>query len=579
MNQAKRSVRESARTDRRAPGVRRAVVAASTGALVGVALVLVGALAVVRAEADDQPAGAKAGQPPSAESSTAAAAYPEVVVLVSGYVSDTPYTTPDPSCYGTEGETWGNVGGVAQALKDAGLIVFTAPVRSNQAGLPDPCTADASIQPANDAVIDSDGPTGENGKALARFIEFLHDEFGTERIQLVGHSDGGLWSRAAITRSKRYRGDVEIRSLTTLGTPHIGSWVADLLIDTLELRCGTLGALESECKTLFSAVKQQVVTLVGGAASRQLTSAYLESWNARQRIGACPATGVAGTAITGEPIDGMFANPSTFVTPFDGVVGEASALNRVSSDLYGFKLADAGIPNWTPSGTFDVGHSLSVTLIDDVKAVLTNTQAVSDRIVELVESVPEGGALCTKKRSGERRNGKAVLNQPLFQLAGQGADGRLPAPDPDDPILVKSGLEARCGGAELALGGLPEVSGPGTSVNVEIGFSQGCNEQVRILNPDGSPAAAGSALLIRTHPKNTAKVVVRNAQLKVKIRGPKVKGLKVQVRSKRKWEKLDLNEKGNAKLPGTARDLQLVRISAKTRPDFDRSTAELPIAR
>jgi hypothetical protein len=40
------------------------------------------------------------------------------VVLVSGFTTSTPFSTPDPSCAGNEGDTWSI--SVAPALKAAG---------------------------------------------------------------------------------------------------------------------------------------------------------------------------------------------------------------------------------------------------------------------------------------------------------------------------------------------------------------------------------------------------------------------------------------------------------------------------
>lgn len=64
-------------------------------------------------------------------------------------------------------------------------------------------------------------------------------------MQIVAHSDGGLWSRSAITQDDAYQG-VEIRSLTTLGTPHTGSFLADLAISVKDGKCDLSNRIERD---------------------------------------------------------------------------------------------------------------------------------------------------------------------------------------------------------------------------------------------------------------------------------------------------------------------------------------------
>jgi pimeloyl-ACP methyl ester carboxylesterase len=77
----------------------------------------------------------------------------------------------------------------------------------------------------------SDGPIeGPIQLRLVQEIEWAADEFGVDRVHLVAHSKGGLWSRAAIQRlAERATSEqkVGIYSLTTLDTPHLGSALAD----------------------------------------------------------------------------------------------------------------------------------------------------------------------------------------------------------------------------------------------------------------------------------------------------------------------------------------------------------------
>lgn len=61
---------------------------------------------------------------------------------------------------------------------------------------------------------------------LARRVEELCERTGQERVDLVGHSLGGLVGRYYV---QRLGGDARIRTLVTLGTPHSGTRVAPFL--------------------------------------------------------------------------------------------------------------------------------------------------------------------------------------------------------------------------------------------------------------------------------------------------------------------------------------------------------------
>ncbi|CAL9446966.1 hypothetical protein SUDANB6_02358 [Streptomyces sp. enrichment culture] len=60
---------------------------------------------------------------------------------------------------------------------------------------------------------------------LGRHVEELCDRTGSERIDIVGHSLGGLIARYYV---QRLGGDSRVRTLVTLGTPHSGTRVAPL---------------------------------------------------------------------------------------------------------------------------------------------------------------------------------------------------------------------------------------------------------------------------------------------------------------------------------------------------------------
>ena len=60
---------------------------------------------------------------------------------------------------------------------------------------------------------------------LGRYIEELCERTGQQRVDVVGHSLGGLIARYYV---QRLGGDLRVRTLVTLGTPHSGTRVAPL---------------------------------------------------------------------------------------------------------------------------------------------------------------------------------------------------------------------------------------------------------------------------------------------------------------------------------------------------------------
>ncbi|MGW8061906.1 esterase/lipase family protein [Streptomyces ziwulingensis] len=60
---------------------------------------------------------------------------------------------------------------------------------------------------------------------LGRHIEEICERTGSERVDIVGHSLGGLIARYYV---QRLGGDLRVRTLVTLGTPHAGTRVVPL---------------------------------------------------------------------------------------------------------------------------------------------------------------------------------------------------------------------------------------------------------------------------------------------------------------------------------------------------------------
>jgi pimeloyl-ACP methyl ester carboxylesterase len=245
------------------------------------------------------------------------------VVIVSGGATTSPFTTPDAACRGGlpagSADTF-----LREGLIAAGLDVFTSPAKAG------PGTADADPEPpgfsrppevlTEEFTVNSLGGIDTAGVHLASFLCLLADRYGYTRFDLVGHSMGGLFSRAAIAALRASCSALQVRTLTTIGTPWTGSFVADAAAGQRDR-----GELAGDPR--FAAVLDDFITEVAaiapGGASQEVTSAFLtgaDGWNARQ---AGVLDGIGVTAVGGD----VFAGGGPAETwPNDGLVSLHSAL-------------------------------------------------------------------------------------------------------------------------------------------------------------------------------------------------------------------------------------------------------------
>lgn len=150
------------------------------------------------------------------------------VVLVSGGDATSPFTTPDSAC--ASGLPAGNTHSrLREYLLQRGHAVYTAPAFNGRGVVTDPDPESFGAfggQPevlAEQFTVNSDGDIDLAGEHLARFIDLLHTRFGVTEIDVIGHSNGGLFARSAIRTMGLMNITVRTRSLTTLGTPWMGS--------------------------------------------------------------------------------------------------------------------------------------------------------------------------------------------------------------------------------------------------------------------------------------------------------------------------------------------------------------------
>jgi triacylglycerol lipase len=306
------------------------------------------------------------------------------VVVVSGVFSVSPFTTPSQAC--TTGLAASDAAtAIREYLLKQGHQIYTAPMMTG----PGPVTDQTGFRGFGNCpatlpeimTIDTTRDVDLGGEHLARFLTYLHTEKRVNEVDFVGHSFGGMWSRAAIHVLKTTSSPVHIRSLITIGTPWQGTYLADYGSGATPLSdCLGDGFCEDRAKDFKAKGKTIVV--------REATQAFLtgkDGWNEAQAgvLDKIPVVLIAGDRFT-KPGQ---VNPT--VWPNDGTVALQSAL---ATDI-----TDPVLPHRT-CYTFDDTHSIlnSNSLSLPWTTALTWDPRVLDTLHSAIENAPK--ALSTANR-------------------------------------------------------------------------------------------------------------------------------------------------------------------------------------
>jgi hypothetical protein len=366
-----------------------------------------------------------------------AATGPDAVVLVSGFTTTTPFTTPVQQCRGTapRGTTWSYDG--AQ-LAAAGYRVYTAPVNYG-AGAVKPRPRQFSGCPRQlpaRMTINSQGDIYANARALAAFVSHLHSAYGVNSVRFVDHSYGGLWTRGAMRLATTAFPNVQVLSLTTLGTPHLGSFLADIAEAVDPSLCGS----DLSCKLIaYAFISYRDLSLEPGVG--QLTAASLAQWNPGQGISlnSIPLTAIAGNAVS------FPSTTNTYVSPNDVLVGLASA-QAAGLDKAGV------IPQLSCVSPFPDVHSNTFRPLFPGRHSLLNDPGVVSDVEQTLAGNPPSSA-CPNPTSGislvtPSPASPRELTVPLRTALP--ARGRaLPPTGNDDAILLLKGTTVTCGNRGL----------------------------------------------------------------------------------------------------------------------------------
>lgn len=232
------------------------------------------------------------------------------VVVIEGGGSPHPYSTPWDACDGGRPA-------FVEALRDAGLPVFTAPGFGNRA----PSTAGRTGCPPQPPLVvqwNTSGYPTQAGQAVLGFLGYLNAAYGYTTFDLVGYSYGGVVARAVVAALKQppapdtmapafsyaqaaIEAGVTIPTIVTMNSPHLGAPSYDVAFNPSRYEAKVKKAWGAQYARTGRALR--VFELRGGAGAIQVlrTSGHARanpaSWDARQ-VGLLD--GVALTLIAGD---------------------------------------------------------------------------------------------------------------------------------------------------------------------------------------------------------------------------------------------------------------------------------------
>jgi len=492
--------------------------------------------------------------PRAADAST----YPDAVLLVSGFQTETAFTSPSPACAGRMGSTFGIQNGIGPALRAAGYNVFTAPETKIGDRVPTPCTAEGDPVPASNMVIKTNGETVANGAALARYIGFLQDEYGVTNLHIVGHSDGGLWSRSAITQNSAYTG-LTIQSLTTLGTPHTGSYLADLAMELNNGQCDFTNPVEQDICDVVVPLADLIVAELGPTATAELSNDYLATFNPQQQIGNCPVSTIAGDHVSfGLPFLGYY-------TPSDGLVGIDSAEAQSGLDLNGGIIPAPNLPGLRQAGVYDVVHGASMSIFS--KKTLLNQPEISQQVTD--NTLLSGPQACNQDAVAAVAPRVKPLRAPLYRMVAAKRSGLLPTAGKEDFVVTGRGVKVRCGSKLVP--GVPLMG----DRRLRIHNPGKCSQRLK-----ASGKGVAKALMLRSNPDRHVSVRLSGNRARIVVRGKRPRSMRAQFFNGGKWRTLKVDRRSWAKLPAVKGNFLKLRIRTRgTDRSAPADTANLTLRR
>jgi triacylglycerol lipase len=434
----------------------------------------------------------------------------DAVVLVSGFTTTTPFTTPSAQCQGSDprGDTWSLD---AARWADAGYKVYTAPVTDGGGTVKPnpPMFSDCPKQLPARMTVNSRGDIYANATALARFVSYLHFRYRVDTVRFVDHSYGGLWTRGAMRLAAKDFRRVHVQSITTLGTPHLGSFLADIGEAVDPSLCGGSLACKIIANLLVAYRNLKFEPAIG-----QATAAAVAQWNPGQgnSLKGIPVTAIGGNAIT---IPGI-SDP--YVSPDDAVIGIEStqAVGLESSGVIPDLSCFPAVP--------DVHSNSLLPFFPGVKYSLIDDPAVASDVERTLAGDPPKTDCPDPPLIGPEGNQPPVTYSPTAGLtvpleATEEPPTVTPAtPGPGNAILVIQGTHVDCDGRQL--GSIPFFD----LDRIQVIPEPDCRGRLHI-----TPAGAGALYVGPARDSLTLRV--ENRTIRFRVDGPdQVRRLAVAVK-------------------------------------------------
>lgn len=300
---------------------------------------------------------------------------PPTVVIVSGLLAISPYTTPTQACQ--TGYAAGNTDTfMREQLLAAGFEVYTSPAMVgggqvvDQDGEGGPF-GDCPPQLPADVTVDPTVSPLTIGATLASFLRYLQAEEGVEELHLVAHSMGGVFSRVAMAELEAGGEGPNIASLTTVGSP----WEPVMIGDFEPGQDPSVACDGNQACLLFQGAALESPTVVSEMLPF-VQRPNFTTWSAGQAgvLDGVPVTLIGGTYFTK---DG--GSPQRW--PNDAVVQVDQALAK--------SVSDEVLPHRT-CHSFPDTHSLTVSAIvgEPEQTALTWDPRVTEAIIAGVEAAP-----------------------------------------------------------------------------------------------------------------------------------------------------------------------------------------------
>jgi hypothetical protein len=317
-------------------------------------------------------------------------------------------------------------------------------------------------------------------------------------------------------RGAVHRSAPAIKGLVTLGTPHLGSPVADVGVLMAGIDCGDGG---SACATVQK-LASVLVTLLGPTAVAELSSSFLSTWNPQTKLAGCRVTTIEGTAIHPPALRPPQPALSRYYLPTDGLVGFSSAANRAARALDGAPIPAAPISRLVDGGAFPAYHTPEI----------GNPSELNDAAVNaaLVKALRAPMAPCLSTRIS--RPSKLVVRLVVRRSAGAHG-GSLGSTANGDVVLGVGKASVACGGHAL-------VASPLLPIPLLKTYVTGACGALR---------STATALLLH-NTRSSAALRLAGRTLTVTIKGPQVEDLTLQVLRRGVWVRVALR-RGRATIP------------------------------